>query len=41
MTVVHQDFESFLSRHKKEHHELNLKIQKLSEVGHKTLDNVD
>ena len=28
-------------KHKKEHAEVNLKISKLSEVGHKTLDNVD
>ena len=38
---VHQDLESFLKRHKKEHNELNVKVAKLSEVGHKTLDNVD
>lgn len=38
---VHQDLENFLRKHKKEHNELNLKIQKLSEVGHKTLDNID
>ena len=38
---VHQDLENFLKRHKKEHNELNLKVSKLSEVGHKTLDNVD
>ena len=39
--TVHQDLENFLKRHKKEHNELNLKVSKLSEVGHKTLDNVD
>lgn len=33
--------ENFLRKHKKDHNELNLKIQKLSEVGHKTLDNID
>ena len=38
---VHQDLENFLRKHKKEHNELNLKVQKLSEVGHKTLDNID
>jgi tRNA splicing ligase len=41
MHTVHQDFENFLRKHKKEHAELNLKISKLSEVGHKTLDGVD
>jgi cell division septum initiation protein DivIVA len=39
--TVHQDLEGFLTKHKKEHNELNLKVSKLSEVGHKTLDNVD
>ena len=39
--TVHQDLEKFLMKHKKEHTELNLKVSKLSEVGHKTLDNVD
>lgn len=38
---VHQDLENFLRKHKKDHNELNLKVQKLSEVGHKTLDNID
>jgi hypothetical protein len=41
LSSVHGDLESFLKRHKKEHGELNLKISKLSEVAHKTLDNVD
>lgn len=38
---VHQDFENFLLKHKKEHSELGMKISKLSEVGHKTLDSMD
>lgn len=38
---VHQDFENFLRKHKKEHAELNLKFTKLSEVGHRTLDSID
>jgi hypothetical protein len=31
----------FLKKHKKEHSELNVKVTKLSEVAHKTLDNLD
>lgn len=38
---VHGDFESFLKRHNRERADTNLKIQKLSEVAHKTLDNYD
>mmetsp|Transcript_27268 Transcript_27268/g.41484 ORF Transcript_27268/g.41484 Transcript_27268/m.41484 type:complete len:87 (-) Transcript_27268:700-960(-) len=38
---VHTDLEDFLKRHKVEHTEMNIKIQKLSEVGHKTYDNID
>ena len=38
---VHSDFETFLKRHQKERQEVNLKLQKLSEVAHKTLDNYD
>jgi hypothetical protein len=41
LTNVHSDFETFLKKHKVDHKELNLKIAKLSEVGHRTLDNVD
>ena len=41
LSNVHGDLETFLKKHKKEHGELNLKISKLSEVAHKTLDNVD
>lgn len=39
--TVHQDLENFLRKHKKEHTELNMKTSKLSEVAHKTIDNVD
>ena len=39
--TVHHDLEAFLKRHKLEHNELNLKFQKMSDVGHKTLDNID
>ena len=38
---MHSDFEKFLKRHAREHNEVNLKIQKLSDVAHKTLDNLD
>ena len=38
---VHSDFEKFLKRHGREHSDVNLKIQKLSDVAHKTLDNLD
>ena len=38
---VHSDFEKFLKRHGREHGDVNLKIQKLSDVAHKTLDNLD
>jgi hypothetical protein len=38
---VHGDFETFLKRHQKERQEINLKLAKLSEVAHKTLDNYD
>lgn len=38
---VHSDFEKFLKRHGREHNDVNLKIQKLSDVAHKTLDNLD
>lgn len=38
---VHSDFENFLKKHKKEHNELNLKNVKLSELAHKTFDNID
>lgn len=38
---VHQDFETFLAKYKKEQTEQNLKVKKLSEVGHKTFDNID
>lgn len=38
---VHADFEKFLKRHAREHNDVNLKIQKLSDVAHKTLDNLD
>lgn len=30
-----------MKKHNKEHGEINVKITKLSEVGHKTLDNLD
>ena len=39
--TVHQDLENFLRKHKKEHTELNMKISKLSEVAHKTMDNME
>ncbi len=38
---VHQDFESYLGRHKRDMHETNLKINKMTEVTAKTLDNID
>ena len=38
---VHGDFETFLKRHQKERQEINMKLAKLSEVAHKTLDNYD
>ena len=38
---VHSDFETFLKRHQKERQEVNMKLSKLSEVAHKTLDNYD
>ena len=38
---VHSDFEKFLKRHAREHGEVNVRIQKLSDVAHKTLDNLD
>lgn len=39
--TVHSDFEKYLKKHKQEHGELSLKVVKLSEVGHKTLDSMD
>jgi len=38
---VHQDFESFLKKHKQEHSELNVKIVKMQEIAHKCLDGID
>lgn len=38
---VHADFEQFLKKYNKKDSEINVKITKLSEVGHKTLDNLD
>jgi len=38
---VHTDLENFLKKHKKEHELLNIKMSKLSEIGHKTFDNID
>ena len=38
---VHSDFENFLKRHSRERNDYNLKIQKLSDVANKTLDNLE
>lgn len=41
LQTVHQDFESFLKRHSRERNDYNVKIQKLSDVANKTLDNLE
>ena len=38
---VHSDFEQFLKKNMKDQNETNIKILKLSDVAHKTLDNLE
>lgn len=39
--AVHADFEQFIKKYSKKDVESTVKITKLSEVGHRTLDNLD